>query len=41
MVRIPSNVLAFANGKTDLYEAFVDYWRHYRHDQGNTKKKIH
>lgn len=34
MVRIPSNVLAFANGKTDLYEAFVDYWKHYRHTQG-------
>jgi hypothetical protein len=35
MVRIPSNVLAFANGKTDLYEGFVDYWRHYRNSQGD------
>jgi hypothetical protein len=35
MARIPSNVLAFANGKTDLYEGFVDYWRHYRNSQGN------
>jgi hypothetical protein len=35
MVRIPSNVLAFANGKVDLYEAAVDYWRHYRNNQGN------
>jgi hypothetical protein len=34
MVRIPSNVLVFANGKTDLYEAFIDYWKHYRSNQG-------
>lgn len=34
-MRIPSNVIAFSNGKTDLYEAFVDYWRHYRNHEGN------
>lgn len=30
MAKIPSNVLMFATGGTDLYEAAVDYWRHYR-----------
>lgn len=30
MNKIPSNVLAFANGKTDLYEAFYDYFKHWK-----------
>lgn len=32
--RIPSNVLTFANGKTDLYEMFGDYWSEYRSKNG-------
>lgn len=30
MSRIPDNVLKFANGKTELYAKFADYWNHYR-----------
>lgn len=34
MNRIPSNVLKFANGNTDLYMKFSDYWNHYRANNG-------
>jgi hypothetical protein len=30
MLRIPNNVLVFAQGKTDAYELFHDYFNHYR-----------
>lgn len=30
MARIPNNVVMFANGKLDLYEAWSDYFNHYR-----------
>lgn len=30
MLRIPNNVLAFANGKTDAYTLFHDYFNHFR-----------
>lgn len=30
MIRIPDNVLMFANGDTDLYKAWGDYFNHYR-----------
>lgn len=38
MIKFPSNVLTFAAGNDEavaLYESFVDYWQHYRHNQGN------
>jgi hypothetical protein len=34
MNRIPSNVLKFASGNTDLYMKFSDYWNHYRSING-------
>jgi hypothetical protein len=30
MIRIPDNVLTFANGNVDLYKAWGDYFNHYR-----------
>lgn len=34
MNKIPSNVLKFASGNTDLYVKFSDYWNHYRSMNG-------
>ena len=30
MVRIPNNVLTFAQDNVDVYKAFHDYFNHYR-----------
>jgi hypothetical protein len=37
--RIPSQVLAFAGGESNLgiYKMFADYWNHYQSEQGNKK----
>jgi hypothetical protein len=37
--KVPSNVLAFAGGETNLgvYEAFGDYWNHYRSEMEGKK----
>jgi len=32
--QLPANVLEFASGNTDLYVKFMDYWNHYRADNG-------
>ena len=37
-MRIPQNVIEFAQDKIDVYKAFKDYFNHYRHDvEGNSK----
>lgn len=37
-MKIPANVVNFAAGNTDLYEAFVDYFNHYRYQETNDSK---
>jgi len=35
-MKIPANVMAFSQGKTEVYEAFRDYFNHYKSINGNT-----
>lgn len=36
MIKMPANVISFsANSKTKLFEAFADFWNHYRYNNGN------
>lgn len=37
MINVPNSVLSFAGDKIDVYEAFADYFNHYRAENGNTK----
>lgn len=39
MTKIQSHILAFSNGKTELFEAFRDYYNHYRYMNG--AKHVH
>ena len=36
-MKIPASVMTFSQGKTEVYEAFRDYFNHYRSINGNTK----
>lgn len=38
-IKLPAKVLEFANGKTELYELFADYWNHYRSLNDKSGKK--
>ena len=37
MTKLPSNVIEFAAGDTSLFEEFVDYWNHFRSENGPKK----